>query len=191
MEPPLWVKAMFSEIGGSCMNCRWQLTISDIEAVGLRGPAHAYESDPLVELTVQCPNCGQRHAFQDRRTLPEVLHAVHWFHEYVLLDLPPEPSGPSRVFDPLLRRARHEQQRKGPGRGGRQLANRPSRRRDSPKTPMTKAEVQQFLRMLGRTSLKRNSKSWARFLERLGTKGRAYDGTDDDPPPEAAGAHSG
>lgn len=167
METPQWIRSFLNQVSGRCAECHWLMKAVDIQSVGVGQPLSKMDRGPMGNVAFRCPNCGQSHLFVSAQSLSEILQGVEWFHEQVMIGLPPPSEKPLSGFDLMLAKAAPKTKPPDPPPKP-WPSNRPSRRRNSPTQPITDKEVQRFLKVLHRTSLKRRTKSWKQFLRKLG-----------------------
>lgn len=145
---PEWLTTMFQS--NPCSECRAGLTLSDIEAVGVRRPYPDGLQRPLAMVTCVCPHCGNRMSCTIDQPLEGVLAGV----EALYLELADTAAPGNGMFQLPSVPA------KKTGRA------RPSRRRNQPSAPPTEKEIRDFLARLKRMSFKTGSKDMGKLTGR-------------------------
>lgn len=157
---PNWIIDMFT--GNTCPKCRSALTLSDIDAIGIRRPlgfeGHLPELLALVIAT--CKQCGGCIHFSTRCPKEPLIDAVEELAELI-------KSTPARkppLFGPgAASTVQGETSSDGAGGHVGKSTVRPSIRADQKLGPMTEEEVGSFLAWLKRISFKSGSKSLRRL----------------------------
>ena len=152
MFPP-WVELILN--GLPCPHCRRPLAADTVIAVGVIFPRHLAPVDirPQALILAGCPGCGRILEINSYQELPEILAAVEVQYRRLAAAAASAPiQSPFRQTDED--RHHHEDRGVNPLRA-----------------PPTEAEIRGFLNLLHRTSFKRTSISFRRWLTRL-LKGR-------------------
>lgn len=166
---PDWVRGMFQN--NPCVKCRAELSLADIEAIGVRRPMdnEAHLPLPWGLVIATCRHCGQYMHFVMRCPIEPVVDAVRelfWRIEtgpadsaanpLPGLDAGQPPAGNRASGKPAFDAAEWSEQ-----------PVRPSIRRDQPLTPPTEEEIRHFLNRLRKTSFRRKSKGYAKWIRRF------------------------
>lgn len=132
---------------GCCKRCHAKLELIGVRGIGIRGP-HPHEpvtGQPVIYVVTECVRCGADNSIAGPVEVNEAISAARW----IVLTL--DSSSPHRRPDDIESRP----------------ICRPSLCRRRPKRPITDREVEVFLRVLGRTSFRRNTVSFRKFMKRL------------------------
>jgi hypothetical protein len=144
----------------ACKDCRYCTSFHDIVGIGMTRPSRKEPyAGPSALITLACPGCGVRIHVTVREPVESVILALG---EMARLADEAGRNKPSPFnFSKLKTDAGSEAETKIGDGGG----LRPSRRAGQPDTPPTQHEIQAFLRRLRKTSFRRKSKGFSRWMK--------------------------
>ena len=181
---PQWIKQLFSGKMG-CESCSEPLSLDDIIGVGLYCPDAAtdFSVGPQSAVEAYCSHCGNRTHFTINKVLSETVKAVEAFYEVIarkrMGHKPPWGTLPSPNYKPEeeadkkqpgsdVRPYGHRFRGQGFSEEAERWRNRRRRRRFKIGGPPSDEEVKKFLRRLEKTSFKRSTKSFQKFMADMG-----------------------
>lgn len=163
MYPP-WVNQLFECIG--CMKCSKILRPENILSIAVeRDHVKAFIPMPMVRIHAQCPRCNCLHQITDERTVEDIRAAIEaqcnrkYEDDSTSCSVPgitppfPSPNFPNDDDEPLLAFQGTPRQLMKP---------------EGPPRAISDEDEAQFKRLLKRTSFRRRSRSYWKFMYRLG-----------------------
>ena len=161
---PKWIIDIFKV--WRCDGCMKPLFPTDIERIGLEYRlSYGDRRDPFVYMEVCCSCCQETYRLSQQRKLKDIQDAIAACHFY-LFQGPPKRDTRSGCVAAMASKS-------SPLTG---------RLNFPPTTPMPDAKVRAFLNRLERTSFKRNTKSYRKWMLDLGVDiDKKGAGTDDIP----------
>jgi hypothetical protein len=144
-----------------CARCQSELYLVDVRGVGVRKPDETDPASgkPVLFVLIDCAGCGLRNTAHTTTPLNAVMEAVLWMYETA--EIKKQIIGDGKTIP--VRRT---------------LDCRPSIRKWQPRHPFSEREVKSFLRLLSTTSMRRNTKSFAKFMKKLKATPADHDLTD-------------
>ncbi len=161
---PKWIIDIFK--AWRCDGCMKPLFPTEIERIGLEYRlSYGDRRDPFVYMEVRCSCCQETYRLSQQRKLNEVQEAIAACHFY-LFQGPPKRSTRSGYVAAMASKQSQKSGRLGA------LSSE----------PISDAKVRAFLNRLERTSFKRNTKSFRKWMFDLGVDiDKKGSGTDDIP----------
>jgi hypothetical protein len=156
-----------------CGHCDAPQTIADIRVVGVRPPEEfeAFRGEPVFIIIMGCKNCGQWTNHTMRRSRAESVEGIVSFIQMIERDCegkkpPLNIPGLGRKTTPAAMPLPDTPQPAADATGN--SRPRPSRRKNQPDTPPTQREIQAFLHRLRKTSFRRKSKGFSKWMKEFG-----------------------
>jgi len=160
---PKWMIEIFKAL--RCGDCKKPLFPNELERIGMEyrlSPGN--RRSPFVILEIRCSCCQQTYVISEQRNLRDIIEAITACHIY-LFQGPPKEGDESACAVAELPNLPHA-----------------GRFRIPPTTPMSGVKIRSFLKRLERTSFKRKTKSYRKWIRDLGVDiDRRGTGADDIP----------
>jgi len=166
---PEWICQIVTHLG--CGKCKRQLMPGDLSAVGIKRPDSPAQRSSVFYAIFECPLCSKRYATETTGLeFEDLVEAAGELDEIIFRDSQ-EMTGPNNPFLPTEKPPPTGTDGPAKPRGQAEpsdsKARRPSKLPKHPKDAISEREVQTFLRLLARTSMRVGSKSLKRLLARL------------------------
>lgn len=155
-----------------CGHCEAPQSIEDIRVVGVRRPEEfeAFYAEPVFIIITGCKNCGQWTNHTMRRSRADAIAGISSFIDLIerkcqdkkppinIPGLGKKPASTSEVSasPPSAQNPVDESH------------PRPSVRHNQPTTPPTQREIQHFLHRLRKTSFRRGTKGFSKWMKDIG-----------------------
>lgn len=170
MNRPDWTKTILTR--SKCVACSAGQAESQVLGVGITEPPSVSHQKlgPAFLVVVRCHGCGHSQVFfghaPERRIFQQIIDQVanNAWTKYLDSRRSHRGDGPCPFDEMAMGLTNHNEP---PAQPGAEALPRPSIRKRAPKTAIGDDEVRKFLRHLHRTSMRRSTQSFQRWLRRL------------------------